>query len=247
VTTLYKKKFMAININTIYQRVLTIANKEQRGYITPQEFNVLANAVQVDIFEQYFYDLSQFMRRQGNDTRHADVIDSIEEKISLFEKNNTSSTYNPVNGSHDLPSDLYKMSSVTFNSVEVENSSLKNLKYILASNLTLPTNTQPIYIKNSDGIIVYGAKSTSPYYEKKTTGVTMDYIAKPATVKWGFIMVNNEPLYDANTSTNFELHNSEQRNLVNKILELAGVSMKAGDVYQAVDKEDMENLQNEKI
>ena len=45
---------MAINVNTIYQRVLAIANKEQRGYITPQEFNVFANAVQVDIFEQYF-------------------------------------------------------------------------------------------------------------------------------------------------------------------------------------------------
>jgi len=238
---------MAINVNTIYQRVLAIANKEQRGYITPQEFNVFANAVQVDIFEQYFYDLGQFIRRQGNDTRHADDVDSIEEKISLFEKYDTSLTYNAVSNSHNLPSDLYKMSSVTFNSVEVENNSLKDLKYILASNLTLPTNNQPIYIKNSDGIIIYGGKTTSPYYEKKTSGVTINYIAKPATVKWGFIMVNNEPLYNADTSVSFELHDSEQRNLVNKILELAGISMKAVDVYQAADKEDLENLQNEKI
>ena len=27
-----------ISIDTVYQRVLAIANKEQRGYITPQEF-----------------------------------------------------------------------------------------------------------------------------------------------------------------------------------------------------------------
>ena len=51
-----------VNINTVYQRVLTIANKEQRGYITPAEFNVLANQAQMDIFEQYFYDLNQFDR-----------------------------------------------------------------------------------------------------------------------------------------------------------------------------------------
>ena len=32
-----------VNIDTIYQRVLATANKEQRGYITPQEFNLFAN------------------------------------------------------------------------------------------------------------------------------------------------------------------------------------------------------------
>ena len=49
---------MAINIDTVYQRVLTIANKEQRGYITPQEFNLIANQAQYDIFEQYFYEMN---------------------------------------------------------------------------------------------------------------------------------------------------------------------------------------------
>ena len=43
------------NVDTIYQRVLALANKEQRGYITPQEFNLLANKAQLIIFEQYFY------------------------------------------------------------------------------------------------------------------------------------------------------------------------------------------------
>ena len=46
-----------VNIDTVYQRVLAIANKEQRGYITPQEYNLYANQAQMDIFEQYFYDL----------------------------------------------------------------------------------------------------------------------------------------------------------------------------------------------
>ena len=45
---------MAISIDTVYQRVLAIANKEQRGYITPQQFNLFANQAQLRIFEQYF-------------------------------------------------------------------------------------------------------------------------------------------------------------------------------------------------
>jgi len=245
VTTLYKKKFKAINVNTIYQRVLAISNKEQRGYVTPQEYNVFANAAQADIFEQYFYDLNQFMRRPGNDTRFADTIDSIEEKISLFEKYDTALSYDSDH--YNLPSDLYKINSVLFNDKEATNISLKDLKYILASNLTLPTNNQPIYVKNSDGLVVYGSKTTTPFWETKTSGAKITYIKNPATVKWGFVMVNNEPLYDPSNSTNFELHASEQRNLVNKILELAGISMESADVYQASDKEDIENLQNEKL
>ena len=53
---------MAVNIDTVYQRVLAIANKEQRGYITPQEFNLLANQAQMEVFEEYFYDINKFDR-----------------------------------------------------------------------------------------------------------------------------------------------------------------------------------------
>ena len=79
---------MAVSIDTVYQRVLSIANKEQRGYITPQEFNLLANQAQMMIFEQYFYDLSQFeeVLQRKNDTTYADMIDIINEKIDHFEK-----------------------------------------------------------------------------------------------------------------------------------------------------------------
>ena len=47
-----------ININTVYQKVLAIINKENRGYLTPQEFNLFANQAQIEIFEQYFFDLN---------------------------------------------------------------------------------------------------------------------------------------------------------------------------------------------
>ena len=42
---------MAINVNTVYTTVLTILNKEQRGYLTPFEFNNVANQVQLEVFE----------------------------------------------------------------------------------------------------------------------------------------------------------------------------------------------------
>ena len=75
---------MAVSIDTVYQRVLAIANKEQRGYITPQEFNLFANQAQMEIFEQYFYDRNQINRLPSNDTPYADPVHLLEEKISIF-------------------------------------------------------------------------------------------------------------------------------------------------------------------
>ena len=90
-----------VNVNTVYQTVLALANKEQRGYITPQEFNLFANQAQMSIFEQYFYDLNQFTRVPGNDTSYSDMVNLLEEKIAAFEVSNVS-----YSSSSSLPGDL---------------------------------------------------------------------------------------------------------------------------------------------
>ena len=83
---------MAVSIDTVYQRVLALANKEQRGYITPLEFNLLANQAQMEIFEQYFYDINLYNRAPANSTEYADMLHILEEKIAPFKINDTALT-----------------------------------------------------------------------------------------------------------------------------------------------------------
>ena len=234
---------MAVTIDTVYQRVLAIANKEQRGYITPQEFNLLANQAQLDIFEQYFYDLNQFSRLPGNETRYADMIDIIEEKISIFEKFRQDVSMS-AGGVGTLPANTHKLGAVSYNTgsgyVEIEHINQNELNKYINSPLTAPTTTRPIYIKTSETAIqVYPITITS--------AVTCNYIAKPASVSWNYTTVLGEPLYNAANSTHFELHESEETELVLKVLELAGVTIKSPDLYQLSDKEDIEDIQQEKL
>ncbi len=65
---------MAINVNTVYQTVLLILNKEQRGLMTPLEFNKIGAQVQLEIFERYFEDLNQQIRIPQTDTDYADRV-----------------------------------------------------------------------------------------------------------------------------------------------------------------------------
>ena len=240
---------MAISINTVYQRVLAILNKEQRGYVTAQEFNLFANQAQSDLFEQYFYDINQFSRIPGNDTEYSDMLNILNEKISPFEKS-AALTYGTA--SFALPTDLYRLGTVIYSNtttnnfgvtstelIEAERLNKNELLYINLSPLTKPKNTRPVYTSDAAGVNVYGATEL-------TSAVTCNYIKKPTTVKWGYKIVFKEPLYDANSSVNFELTPAEEPELIIKILELAGILIKDINLYNVFNSEEMETIQQEK-
>ena len=52
-------------------------------------------------------------------------------------------------------------------------------------------------------------------------------------------------LPSANTSVNFELHASEESELVIKILELAGITIKDPQLYPIASQEEQQNVQQE--
>jgi len=239
---------MAVSIDTVYQKVLAIANKEQRGYITPQEFNLFADQAQMDIFEQYFYDINQFGRVPGNDTEYSDMLTLLEEKISVFEKFKVSMS--AVSGNQTtLPTDVYRLGTVFYAAgsfdVEVEKVGKKELEYMLRTSLAAPVASRPVYVRKSNTLLKVFPASPSVSY---TTGnVTCNYIAKPATPKWTYTVVVNKALFNSTTDTqNFELHESEEEKLVIKILQLAGVSIKDTLLIQTASAAESSNVQQEK-
>ena len=240
---------MSVKIDTVYQRVLGILNKEQRGYLTPQEFNLFANQAQMDLFEQYFYDINQFGRIPGNETEYSDMLNMLNEKINLFE---TTQAPNRINNHFELPADLYRLgaiiySNLTTNSfgqpmtelIEAEKINAKDFLYINSSPLTKPKNVRPVYVANSQGFKVYGDTEI-------TNDIEINYIKRPARVEWRYQTVFGEALYDSQNSVDFELHSSEEVELVYKILELAGLSIKDINMYNIANSEEQETIQQEK-
>jgi len=223
-----------VNIDTVYQKVLAIANKEQRGYITPQEFNLFADQAQMDIFEQYFYDINQFNRMPGNDTEYADMLTLLEEKIAIF-KNIKLLPYNSPY--FEKPQELYRVGTLETGFGEIEQVTHKEYLNIRLSPLAKPTLKRAIYVDTPQGFRVY------PTF---TNNVQCHYIRKPRKINWGYNVINDTALYDATKSTNFQLHPSEENNLILKILSLAGISIKDAVLYQAAEQQENKNIQQEK-
>ena len=258
---------MSVSIDTVYQRVLGILNKEQRGYVTPQEFNLFANQAQMDLFEQYFYDINQFGRLHGNDTEYSDMLDTLNKKIAAFE---TSAALVYDTDHFNLPSDMYRLGTIIYTNtttkdlypsptqianyppgdptiyrqtinqpVEAGRVNNNEILYLNASPLTKPRNVRPIYTEENKGIVVYGN-------DLITDNVKATYIKMPAKVEWKYQTIYGEALYDATYSIDFELDPSEETELVFKILELSGILIKDLSIYQVFNSEEQEQIQQEK-
>ena len=216
-----------VSIDTVYQRVLAIANKEQRGYVTPQEFNLLANQAQMETFEGYFTVKASLVGVTGNETEYSDAIKTINERISLFKTHN----HLTKSGSFFLhPSDMYKLGTVWYTEsgiqygVELQEINYDELIDINKSPLTSPTQNHPIYIRREEGLKIF---PTGGWSNNK---IIASYIKKPKKVEWGYVVVNGEALYNASSSQNFELHESEEPVLGMMILGLAGVVLQKSDL-----------------
>ena len=233
---------MAISVDTIYQRVLALANKEQRGYITPQEYNLLANHAQMAIFESYFYDKNQ--RDRIEDARsievdETDISELISRKLAPF---TSIEDVADASGGMILPAetasgshDVYQIGTVFLGSSYEPCTKVsyfdarrfaRSKRHLGGSAIT------PIYCDsrfNGTDIEVFSGTATA-----QTSGVKVECFRVPATVAWGYVVVNGKALYNSATSVDFELHRSEEDTLTNKILELAGIVMNKPGLTQVV-------------
>ena len=226
-----------INIDTVYQKVLTLANKEQRGYITPQEFNLFADKAQKEIIDQYFYDINQFGRLHGNDTEYSDMLEFIDEKLGALK---FSSTETVTSGSFQLGTDVYRIGSIVYDSnIEVEPINYNEHKLRNLSPLTKPTLKRPVYTNRSNEINIYPSSIAS---------VFLSYIKKPAKPQWGYVVVNEKALFDPSPSktTDFELHPTEESELIHRILTSAGITLEKPGLTQVASSLEGAKVQQEK-
>ena len=220
---------MAININTVYEKVLVLANKEQRGYITPQEFNLLADKAQNEIYENYFHKARNSNVKLKDDDTHTDPLEMIEAKLSPFLKSNTNT--NISSGILTLPSDIYKLDIIRVGNNFATEVNKKEERLIISlgqeGSALYPTSNRPIFNRVSSTTV----KITPAPTDGSTC--TINYYKEPTTPKWAYVIVNEKALYNSNDSVNFELAVSEEETLVLRILMLAGLTIQRPDIVQA--------------
>jgi hypothetical protein len=243
---------MALNVDTVYKTVLLIMNKEQRGYVTPDEFNKIATQVQLQIFENYFEDYTQQLRVPQNTSEYSERLKELDNKISIFKTEATGAqlTYTapagtvpgyfkgPTYTTGALPPAqspqtlIYKIGTVIYIpeiGYEIECQRLQKNDFLQAnkSSLTRPTASFPQYLWEDERIIIY------PQSINSINDVKVSYIKRPLDVVWGYTQVGNAYIYNAASSVWPELDATEQVNFILKILIYMGIVVNDPLVIQA--------------
>jgi hypothetical protein len=234
---------MAISVDTVYKTVLFILNKEQRGYMTPEEFNKVGAQAQLEIFEKYFEDLNQLTRVPQNDMDYADRVAYLDEKISIFKYSTEITRPSSSTLYLSIPSESHIINTITINDVEAQRVSRSEYYNIIKSPLTKPTLSYPIYLLQHGGVLI------SPSEIEKAN---LDYVSKPAEPQWNYTVgsvgqfVFNTTTQNNNPSVDFDLHSSEQVELILRILSYAGIIIRDPNIVQAAASQVQQANINEK-
>ena len=107
-------------INEVRNTVLAIANKNNYGYISPQDFNLYCEQAQLDIFENYFYQYNSWLIKENqriSGTGYANIVKGLEEVIDSFSAqvflDQTVANLNQAN-KYELPADYYLINKVLY-------------------------------------------------------------------------------------------------------------------------------------
>ena len=222
-------------INSVRNTVLSIINKQNNGYITPEEFNSFAKQAQLEIFNQYFVDFRNSKVKDGKGfetSGYSDVTKQMDQTIDYFSKVENLN-YVSDSGIFSMPSKWFLLNVLYYNGKEVTHVNQEKLHYLLNSNLTAPTETYPTYVLQGNDINIYPNTITS--------GVSTYYVRYPYDPKWTYTMVNGSPLFNqsAGDYQDFELTDSDFPRLVAKICEYAGVSIRESEVSAAGRNEEL--------
>jgi hypothetical protein len=237
------------SVYTVYSTLKDLANKDERGFVTPSTFNAFAALAQQNVFNSLFSKnmLSSTSKSRGLDG-HRDMALSkqLREDLAFFSKE---STISQADGTFAKPADLARIiSAKTFGTfilgqttsipIDLVYDELK-AEYIFRSTLSRPTENNPIAVV-SDSITVYptSVKKIKLKYYKQPSGI--DPITKARVVslpKFGYTTVANKEVYDVTTSVDFELPEHYTPQLVMELAKMIGVNIKDSDIFSYASSE----------
>jgi hypothetical protein len=231
-----------------------ILNQQQRGYITPDEFNKTATQVQLDIFEQYFKEINKQLQIPQADIDYSDMQLAIDEKISVFktegdcvlasgkfnlpilDTNGNTVIYNYDNGNIGANEvAFYSLGTVVYSpsaGFPVELQRLQKIEFynLERSDLTASTENFPTYLYENLKLTVRPSSIT--------TGMSASFLRKPKSVVWGYSVGSlGQYTWSNGTSQDFELLESEQVDVIIRILKYSGIIIGDPQIIQAASNE----------
>ena len=235
-----------VSVQAVYRTLQDLANKDQKGFITPAVFNRFAALAQINIYNELFQELvkaKQIQRQNLDPGRDKSVRKQSLEDLSSFvtqagiEAPSTSNIFfKPQNLSKIISISVgVERSAIEWNSDdEVYTSREAEIVYdvekidrILTSNLSTPTEQFPVALISED-IEVFPTTINNIIltYYRRPGSVNFDGESSNAPPTYNELYMNGTSMFDPQNSLNFMLPSHYDTELVMEIAKLIGVRLR---------------------
>lgn len=213
-----------ISVQSVYESVKNLANKDQKGFVTPEVFNSFAKIAQLNIFMEMFARPLEARKLQKG------MMDA-DDGMSFYERNRadlnhfaTSQFITKAGGGFEFPEDFYSLISIKTRGippvkVDVIYDERKALE-IVSSTLSAPTEEYPIAL----------ISNRIEVFPTNTSKIDIRYYRFPKAPRYSIfsLNLNGSPIeqFDPSSSEDFELPKQYEQDLVFEIAKMVGVNLK---------------------
>ena len=213
-----------VSINSVYNTVKNLANKDQKGFVTPAMFTSFARTAQIKIYNKIFDAVFEDMKLRRANMDHGRFLSKVfVDKNDLSEfmaKDVITRAFNV----YAKPDNFRSMISMTARRPERRPIQILHdedkIQHVLSSSLSVPTNEFPV------GII----GESIEVFPSTVGQVDIRYYRYPTPPQYNFFNALNELGEDielfSDTSVDFELPAKYEDELVFEIAAMAGVNIK---------------------
>lgn len=204
-----------MTIDEAYRLLAYIANKNQRGEFSPDDFNLMAPVAQMSVINDRLGNLKKYRPNDpvpaygfGISQKSIEELRPIIKPFVSLSVTSNKSTY---------PTDcIYihhiAISNRTARPVMIDEWQLMNFDSVIKA----PSTEFPVYVVMNDGIYTYPTASGS---------ISCTYVRRPAKPVWNYTVVNDRPVYNATGSQDFELADTVHFEICMRILSYIGVNL----------------------
>lgn len=217
-----------MTIDQAYQFCLYVANKEQRGSFTPDQFNIVAPIMQMSVVNDRLGNLKKYRPHDPIPNYGPQVSQKSGEELRHIYKITNPSI---LNGKIGYPTDSIYLMSITSNGKTIDIcSGLDEFNILNNSVIKPPTTSAPICAISGSSIFILPAN---------TSGIELQYIRRPLTPIWAYTGTTT-PVYDPVNSTDFELLDTTHLEICAKILQAVGVNLDSNTLLAYAKNEEVQ-------
>jgi hypothetical protein len=211
-----------MNVNEVYQLILFIVNKNQNGYISPDEFNLIINQAQVSYMDYLAGQFQQYQAGRPVPTVQWGNNETTRQRVTPFIYNELLAV--DSQGFAAYPTDFLITDTVWTSSMgKVKFVQQDYLANYLSSRIT-PVADNPIYLAEREGFRVY---------PNDIGTIKVNYIKKPTTIVFGYTLDGDGlPVYNPATSVDPQWQELDLLEIISRSLRMIGVNLQSGLISQ---------------